>query len=48
MIYPIISITASDLVRATGGELASGSGDAIISSISCDSRTVTSDALFVP
>jgi len=48
MIYPIISITASDIVRATGGELAHGSSDAIISSISCDSRTVTGDALFVP
>lgn len=48
MIYPIHSITASDIAKATGGTLVCGRGEAIVSSVSCDSRTVQTDSLFIP
>ncbi len=48
MIYPIHTIKASDILIATGGTLAFGDENASICAISCDSRTVSQDALFIP
>ncbi len=48
MLYPIRTIKASDIALATGGTIVFGDGDAEISAISCDSRTVREDALFIP
>ena len=41
-------ITLADLVRAVHGELLSGSGDAAITAVSTDSRTIGAGALFIP
>ncbi len=48
MIYPIHTIKASDIVKATGGTLVFGDENSSVSAISCDSRTVSQDALFIP
>jgi len=48
MLYPVNTLKASDIVLATGGTLVFGNEDAEISAISCDSRTVREDALFIP
>ncbi len=48
MIYPIEEIKASDILKATGGTLVFGDADASVCAISTDSRTVSTDALFIP
>jgi UDP-N-acetylmuramoyl-tripeptide--D-alanyl-D-alanine ligase len=43
-----VKFTAQDVCAATGGTLVSGPGDAVFTSVTIDSRTVVSGALFVP
>lgn len=42
------NITISEIITATGGKLLSGNTDQIISSVSCDSRKVGQNCLFIP
>ena len=48
MIYPIEKITVSDIAKAIGGQILFGDGETTVSSVSTDSRTVSSDCLFIP
>ncbi len=48
MIYPIEKITVSDISEAIGGKILFGDGEAAVSAVSTDSRTVSSDCLFIP
>jgi UDP-N-acetylmuramoyl-tripeptide--D-alanyl-D-alanine ligase len=41
------SITVNEMIRATGGKLLSGSGEAAVSDVSIDSRKVGKDSLFI-
>lgn len=42
------NITIGEIIAATGGNLLSGNTDQIINSVSCDSRNIGENALFVP
>ncbi len=48
MLYPINPLTAAEIVSATGGELTSGNPKSDVCAISCDSRTVNSNTLYIP
>lgn len=42
------NITISEIIAATGGKLLSGNTDQIINSVSCDSRKIEDNCLFIP
>ena len=48
LIYSIETLTASEIVKATGGILLRGNGDEKVCGISIDSRTLEPDSLFIP
>jgi len=48
MIYPIEKITISDIAKAIGGKILFGDGKTAVSEVSTDSRTVSSECLFIP
>ena len=42
------NITIAEVISATHGKLLSGNTDQIINNVSCDSRNITENCLFVP
>lgn len=48
MLYPIKPLSAAQIIEATGGTLVSGNENALVSAVSCDSRTTDSDTLYIP
>ena len=48
MAYPIKTLTASQIAKATGGRLIYGNGESEITSISCDSRSLDTGCLYIP
>lgn len=48
MVYPIKTLTATQIAEATGGRLIYGSGEGRVSSISTDSRTIQDGTLYIP
>jgi len=48
MVYPIKTLTAQDVCKATGGRLIYGSGDIKLTSITTDSRTINKGSLYIP
>ncbi|MBR2579035.1 MAG: UDP-N-acetylmuramoyl-tripeptide--D-alanyl-D-alanine ligase, partial [Clostridia bacterium] len=41
-------ITIAEIISATGGKLLSGNTNQVITSVSCDSRKIEKDCLFIP
>lgn len=48
MLYPIKKLNASDIAEAVGGRLIYGNADSLVSSVSCDSRTIDAGTLYIP
>ncbi len=48
MAYVIKQLKASEIAKATGGRLIYGNADAIVTSISCDSRELEEGSLYIP
>ena len=48
MIYRVSEISASEIAKAVSGKMISGNGNIKISGVSCDSRTIDKQTLFVP
>lgn len=48
MIYRIKEISASEIAKAVSGKIISGNENAKISAVSCDSRTIDKETLFIP
>ncbi len=48
MLYPVKTLTAAQIAKATGGRLIYGNADVEISAVSTDSRTIEEGTLYIP